>query len=247
MKRRAFIGLMAGATMSAMASSEQDYKTVWLSDDDTPIFFSIQKKIDSIKRHVGFGNFNILSYDNMLKIAARVSKIGRFTPRELDFIEEVFYADPSRHGFYGKRTMPTLTTDIAKRDVKKIPRTGHYLFREHSNELYDRIVVDVGDSLILTSGVRGIPKQMDLYFNKIKRTKGNITLASYSLAPPAYSYHSIGDFDVGKKGWGHKNFTASFARTQEFWRLRELSYISMRYTINNKDGVRFEPWHIEII
>jgi len=248
MRRRTFLGLMAGATVSAMANTQkQEIDTVWLRDDQVSAFVHVQKKLELVKRYVGFGNFNILSFDNMLKVAARYSKIGAFTKSELAFIEEIFYTKPSEHGFYGKRTVPTLTTNINKKEVMKIPRTGHYLFRGHSDESYNRVLSDVGKSLILTSGVRGVPKQMNLYFNKIKATKGNITLASRSLAPPAYSYHSIGDFDVGKKGWGYKNFTVSFARTQEFWRLQKLPYISMRYTINNKDGVRFEPWHVKII
>lgn len=248
MHRRAFLGFVTAGTVSAMASTQkQDKDTVWLRDNQVKQFLHVHKKLELIKRYVGFGNFNILSFDDMLKIAKRYSKIGAFTVDELAFIEEIFYANPNEHGFYGKRTVPSLTTKIDKKDVMKINHTGHYLFRGHSDESYDRIISDVGKSLILTSGVRGVPKQMNLYFNKIKATKGNITLASRSLAPPAYSYHSIGDFDVGKIGWGYKNFTVSFARTQEFWRLQKLSYISMRYTINNKDGVRFEPWHVKVI
>jgi len=248
MRRRTFLGLIAAGSVSAMANTQKyESDVVWLRDDQASSFAHVQKKIELVKRYVGYGNFNILSFDDMLKIAARYSKIGKFTLQELALIEEIFYADPSEHGFYGKRTMPTLTTNINKKDVMKIPNTGHYLFKGHSDDSYERIISDVGKSLVLTSGVRGIPKQMNLYFNKIKSTKGNITLASRSLAPPAYSYHSIGDFDVGKKGWGYKNFTVSFARTEEFWRLQRLSYISMRYTINNKYGVRFEPWHIKII
>ena len=84
------------------------------------------------------------------------------------------------------------------------------------------------------------------FFMKSKFAK-RITTASRSLVPPAYSYHSIGDFDVGKRGWGHENFTANFARTQEFWSLQKLPYISMRYTVGNADGVRFEPWHVQIV
>jgi len=248
MRRRTFLGLIAAGSVSAMANTQKyESDVIWLRDDQVSSFVHVQKKIELVKRYVGYGNFNILSFDGMLRVAARYSKIGKFTPQELSLIEEIFYADPSEHGFYGKRTMPTLTTNIAKKDVMKIPRTGHYLPKGHSDNSYERIISDIGKSLVLTSGVRGIPKQMNLYFNKIKRTKGNITLASRSLAPPAYSYHSIGDFDVGKKGWGYKNFTVSFARTEEFWRLQRLSYISMRYTINNKDGVRFEPWHVKII
>ncbi len=250
MQRRAFLGLVAASSLSAMTHVKhikKEDESVWLSDEQISVFFSVSKKIDLVKRYVGHGNFNILCYDDMLKTAARYSKIGRFTKVELDFMEEIFYADPNEHGFYGSRTVPSITTKINKKDVIKIPRTGHYLFKGHSDESYSRVISDVGKSLVLTSGVRGVPKQMDLYFRKIKSTKGNITKASRSLAPPAYSYHSIGDFDVGKKGWGYKNFTVSFARTQEFWRLQKLPYISMRYTINNKDGVRFEPWHVKII
>ncbi len=108
----------------------------------------------------------------MLKTAARYSKIGKFTQEELDFIEELFYSDPKEHGFYGKRTMPSLTSNIDKKEVIKVPRTGHYLFKGHSDESYKRVISDVGKSLVLTSGVRGIPKQMNLYFNKIKEHKG---------------------------------------------------------------------------
>jgi hypothetical protein len=248
MRRRTFLGLITATSVSAMANTHKySDDTVWLRDEQIKPFIHVQKKLELVKRYVGFGNFNILSFDNMLKVAARYSKIGAFTPSELAFIEEIFYAEPSTHGFYGNRTVPTLTTNINKKDVMKIKHTGHYLFRGHSDESYSRVISDVGKSLILTSGVRGVPKQMNLYFNKIKSTKGNLTKASRSLAPPAYSYHSVGDFDVGKIGWGYKNFTVSFARTKEFWRLQKLPYISMRYTINNRDGVRFEPWHVKII
>jgi len=248
MNRRLFLGLAAsGVATSLMASTNSKKSSIWINNQEVDIFLSICKKIDLIKKTVGYGNFNILSFDGMLKTAARYSKIGKFTPVEIAFIEKMFYEDPSKYGFYGQRTVESLTNIISKKNVVKIPHTGHYLFKKHSDNLYERVITDVGKSLILTSGVRNVPKQMNLYFNKIKKTGGNITLASSSLAPPGYSYHSIGDFDVGKKGWGYKNFTASFVTTKEFWRLRSLSYVSIRYTLNNKDGVRFEPWHVKTI
>jgi len=247
MNRRLFLGLMTSSAISAVANTKMDDNSLWISDKEAPVFLSVAKKIELVKRTVGHGNFNILSYDDMIKTAKHYSRIGKFTPIELAFMEEIFYQNPDIHGFYGKRTVPKITTVINKKDVSKIRHTGHYLFRGHSKKSYKRVIGDVGKSLILTSGVRGVPKQMNLYFNKIKRTGGNITLASRSLAPPAYSYHSIGDFDVGKIGWGYKNFTVSFITTKEFWRLRQLTYISMRYTINNKEGVRFEPWHVKVI
>ena len=88
---------------------------------------------------------------------------------------------------------------------------------------------------------------MTLYMKKIYSLKGNITEASYSLAPPAYTYHSISDFDVGKKGFGYGNFTEKFTTTKEYKNLKKLDYIAMRYTIHNKEGVRYEPWHIKVI
>jgi len=90
-------------------------------------------------------------------------------------------------------------------------------------------------------------KQLNLYSNKLIKLNGNITQASRDIAPPSYSFHSIGDFDVGKMGLGAKNFTSAFAKTQEFSKMKKLDYIEMRYTHNNSDGVRFEPWHVKII
>ncbi len=251
MQRRVFLGFIATATVGisntfANSNFQQD-NSIWLRDDQKNIFLNVCYKLEKIKKYVGYANFNLISFDDALKVAKRVSKIGAFSKEELDFIEEIFYQDPSFHGFYGKRICNSLTNKISRKDVSKIPHSGHYLFKGHSKESYERVIKDVGNSLILTSGVRNIVKQMNLYFNKIKQCNGNISLASHSLAPPAYSYHTVGDFDVGKKGWGYKNFTVSFVRTKEFWRLKKLPYISMRYTINNKDGVRFEPWHVKII
>ena len=81
----------------------------------------------------------------------------------------------------------------------------------------------------------------------IDKSNLNISKASFSIAPPAYSYHSISDFDVGKVGWGWKNFTASFAQTTEFSKIRHLNYVGIRYRLYNQYGVRFEPWHIKVI
>lgn len=248
MQRRAFLGFMASGTLlAADAIKQKEEQHVWIKERQIGTFLSTCEKIEKVKRIVGYGNFNILSFDHLLIYAARYSQVGAFSKKEKDLMEEMFYEDPRKYGFYGKRTAPSITTTIAEKEVVKIPHTGHYLFKGHSQKYFDRVINDVGSSLVLTSGVRSVVKQMNLYFNKIKSTRGNISLASRSLAPPAFSYHSIGDFDVGKKGWGHKNFTASFARTEEFWKLRRLPYISIRYTLGNKDGVRFEPWHVEII
>ncbi|MEE8127030.1 MAG: hypothetical protein V3T45_00650 [Nitrospinaceae bacterium] len=74
---------------------------------------------------------------------------------------------------------------------------------------------------------------------------GDLSLASYSLAPSSHSYHAVGDFDVDKKNFGEKYFTGEFALTYDFKRLLNLGYLNIRYPQNNPYGVRYEPWHIK--
>jgi zinc D-Ala-D-Ala carboxypeptidase len=220
---------------------------IYLSREEWNLLVSVNNRLKRVKRHVGFANFNILSYRDMLFYARNYSKIGAFTKKEILFIEKLFYEDPKQYGFFGKQTCKNINNKVSRKDVKKIPHTGHYLFKEKALSDYNNLKKDVGNTLILTSGVRNVVKQLSLYINKIYRCHGNMTKASISIAPPAYSYHTISDFDVGRKGWGYKNFTADFASTNEFSKMTKLSYIGMRYHKNNKDGVRFEPWHVEVI
>lgn len=247
MVRREFLGLMGAGLVGSLYADELKHPDIWLKENQKEVFLSVLKKLDLIERTVGYAHFNLISFDEARKVAKHYPQIGAFTQDEEAYVEEVFYTDPVVYGFYGKKTVDTLTHSINEKDVMKIQGTGHYLYKGHSQEAYEHIVKDVGKTIILTSGIRGVVKQLSLHLEKIRDEKGNITVASRSLVPPAYSYHTVGDFDVGKKGWGAQNFTASFARTEEFWSLQKLSYISMRYTVGNGDGVRFEPWHVKIV
>lgn len=220
---------------------------VFIEDKSLDIFEKVRKKLNFVQNYVGYGNFNIIDFDYMLKVAKYSSKIDSFSKEELDFLESIFYFNPTVHGFYGKKISENITDKINEKDVRKIPYTGHYLFKGEPEKIYHQVVSDIGDSLTLTSGVRSIVKQTKLYLDKVHSVKGNLTEASKSLAPPAYTYHSIADFDVGKKGFGKANFSSRFALTDEFLQMRKLKYIQMRYTVNNKDGVRYEPWHVKII
>lgn len=222
-------------------------KDIFLPEEDFIDFQSIRDKLTYIQSYIGHGNFNIVSFDQMLKVAKYAKNIEAFTKSEIEFLEKFFYYEPSLHGFFGKRISKNITETINKKEVVKIPRTGHYLFKGKPEETYYRMTKDIGPSLVLTSGIRSIVKQTKLFLDKLDSVDGNLTKASRSLAPPAYTYHTIADFDVGKKGFGHGNFTARFALTKEFLKMRNLKYIDMRYTINNKDGVRYEPWHVKII
>jgi hypothetical protein len=220
---------------------------IYVAHHEWSVFMNLRNRLHRIKAFVGYGNFNIIAFDEALSYAKNYPVIGEFTFVELSLIEKLFYEDPVKYGFYGERICTNLTDVIRQKDVEKVPDTGHYLFKGKPLNDYLRLKHDIGEEIVLTSGVRGVLKQLSLYMDKIYSCKGNISLASHSLAPPAYSYHSRCDFDVGKRGWGYRNFTVHFARTSEFRRLRELDYIDMRYTINNKEGVRYEPWHVKVI
>ncbi|MEA1914244.1 MAG: M15 family metallopeptidase [Campylobacterota bacterium] len=220
---------------------------LFLPQEQKEVLYSTVDRIMRVKKTIGYGHFNIVSFDDMIAYSKRYSRIGRFTKEELTFMEQIFYANPSDHGFFGKQITQNMTDRIKKKEVKKIPYTGHYLFKDTSVGSYNHMCKDIGNTLVLTSGVRSVVKQFSLYLDKIKRSDLNLNVASRSLAPPAYTYHSIGDFDVGKKGFGHYNFTSRFALTKEFSQMRKLKYIDVRYTMNNIDGVRYEPWHVKII
>ena len=210
-------------------------------------FQSVREKLKLVQNYFGHGNFNIIGFDDMLKVAKRSNNIGSFNKYELDFLESIFYYNPSEHGFFGDKISQNITDTINKREIMKIPLTGHYLFKGKSVVTYNEMLKDVGNTLTLTSGVRSIVKQTKLFLDKLDKENGNISIASRSIAPPAFTYHSTGDFDVGKKGFGYFNFTPRFALTSEFNEIKKLKYIDVRYTINNKDGVRYEPWHIKTI
>jgi len=208
---------------------------------------SVVARLKRLQRFVGHANFSLLNFDSALYFARNYSKIGSFSKAEIDFLEEIFYTDAEGYGFFGEKVMTKLSSAISKRDTIKVPYTGNYLFRGDSLRLYEKIRRDVGKSIVLTSGVRSVVKQMYLFLNKSIDSNGNLSMASRSLAPPGHSFHGAGDFDVGKVGFGYKNFTEDFAKTREFNKLEELGYIRIRYHENNPFGVRFEPWHIKVV
>lgn len=220
---------------------------VILTEDDYKLLVASLERVNRVQDYVGFGNFNILSFDDALAYAKHSPRIGAFTSAELDFLEMMFSYDSSKLGFFGEKVIDRQTNTIAKSEVVKMPGTGHYVFRGHAEEFYNQIRSEVGESLILTSGVRNIVKQYQLFMAKTVQASGNLSRASRSLAPPGHSYHAIGDFDVGQVGGGLKNFTEAFAKTDEFKRLQDLGYVKIRYTANNDLGVRYEPWHIRVV
>ena len=223
------------------------HEDVYLTPNQNALLGSVFRRMDRVQNVVGHGNFNVLGFDDALKLGNRYSSVGEFPNAEKEFVEELFAKNPRGYGFYGDKVIMNLTFKIAEKEMKKIPRTGHFLYRGEAEALYTQVKKDLGDKVFLTSGIRSVVKQTHLFLAKTIQSKGNLSRASRSLAPPGHSYHGIGDFDVGKVGFGAKNFTEDFASTDEFKKLVDLGYVDMRYPKNNLLGVRYEPWHIKVV
>ena len=219
---------------------------VFLSEPEYPLLLNAYKRLDRVQNLVGHGNFNVISFDDMRKFGSRYSSVGQFTQYELDFLEQVFSDEVSRYGFFGEKVITKLTTVFPTKDRIKVSSTGHFLFRGEAENLYERVKKDLDENVCLTSGIRSIVKQTHLFLAKTIHSKGNLSKASRSIAPPGHSFHGISDFDVGKVGFGAKNFTADFAQTDEFKKLVDLGYVNMRYPQGNLLDVRYEPWHIKV-
>jgi hypothetical protein len=220
---------------------------VFLTSEQMCVLESVLTKMTRLQKHLGHGNFSLLGYDNMLRYARQFPHIGAFTALQQDFLDEIFHHDANQYGFMGKKVMPQLTTRISIADTLKVPGTGQYLYRGESEAMYQRLGKDIGPTMVLTSGIRGMAKQLNLFLTKTHHTGGNLSRASRSLAPPGHSYHGVGDFDIGQINLGSDNFTARFSNSKAYKRLQQLDYINIRYTSNNLAGVRFEPWHIKVV
>ena len=219
----------------------------WVELHDVKNFYSLAKKLNRLRSFVGYGNFNLVSFDDFLKLSTKSSKLEPITAGELRLFEKLFFANAKEYGFYGEKVITNQTYAFKRSQCSKIPRTGHFLLKGRAEELYSDLRKKIGDDLVLTSGVRGVVKQMSLFMNKAIATNGNLSRASRSLAPPGHSFHGAGDFDVGKVGLGYANFTEKFADTDIYKRLTDLGYVNIRYTDDNKFGVRYEPWHIKVV
>jgi len=207
---------------------------------------STVNRLDRIQSLIGHGNFYLAGFDEIINVSKNYSQIGPFTQDELSFLEEIFYRDASEYGFWGDKPYSNITDTINKSKVVKVRGTGNYLYNTDSLDTFKKIKKELGREVILTSGLRGVAKQFFLFLNKAYHNNANLSLASRSLAPPGYSFHSAGDFDVGQIDMGGRNFTEDFTRTEVYKKLVDRGYAKLRYKKNNLLGVRFEPWHIKL-
>ncbi|MDP1784170.1 MAG: M15 family metallopeptidase [Sulfuricurvum sp.] len=244
MDRRTFMALSALTASSALWGRMEEIDSSVTSGNVDRTVVSLLEKLDIVQNHVGYVQFNILSFDELLKTASHCKK--PLTKEEIAFVESIFYGDPRKYGFFGERTVPELTVVTPQKDVVYVDKTGHFLMKGAATEKYAQIKRLIGNDLVLTSGVRAPVKQLYLFVKKMANSGGNFRLASNSIAPPGFTFHSVGDFDIGKRGLGQFNFTEKFQETDVFKKLYDGGYITIRYTANNLFGVRYEPWHIKV-
>lgn len=219
---------------------------IWIEDHRWDLLVRTAARLERAQRYVGHGHFNSLGFSELIDYGRNFNDVGVFENDEVELLEEIFQADARRYGFLGEKTITSLEGSLKDKDLKRIAGTGHWLLQGPSLERYEQIRRDLGDTVLLTSGVRGLAKQYHLFLTKAVETRGNLSQAARSLAPPGYSFHAVGDFDIGKLGLGSDNFTDRFAETDEFKRLIDLGYVNIRYFEANPFGVRHEPWHIKI-
>lgn len=220
---------------------------VLLEPNRMPSLTSLHKKLKYLQSYVGYANFSILSFSELLYYAKNSNKIAAFTHKELELVDDLFNVNAREFGFFGERVNFKLEERIERKVLTKVPSSGQYVYKGHSFDTYQRLRNDIGEQMILTSGVRSIGKQIYLFVNKAVEVNGNLSRASRSLAPPGHSFHAIGDFDVGMKGLGELNFTKEFANTSVYEQIRMMKYINIRYHETNTLGVRYEPWHIKVV
>lgn len=220
---------------------------ILLEQERMPTLISLHKKLKYLQSYVGYANFSILSFTDLLRYSMNSNKIKGFTQKELELVDDLFHFNAKEYGFLGERVNYKLSERIEPKTLSKVPASGQYVYKGHSLDTYKRLRKDVGQELILTSGVRSIPKQIYLFVNKAVAVNGNLSKASRSLAPPGHSYHAIGDFDVGMRGLGALNFSKEFADTSVYKQIRTIEYINIRYHETNTLGVRYEPWHIKVV
>ncbi len=244
MERRTFLTLSALTASTTLFGISEELDVTAKKKGGNVLVTSLLKKLTIVQNQVGYVQFNILSFDDLLKTASRCKQ--PLQPAEIDFIESIFYGDPRKYGFFGERTVPELTLVTPKKDVIYMDKTGHFLMKGAATEKYAQIKRLIGDDLVLTSGVRAPVKQLYLFLKKMEYVGGDLRLTSNSIAPPGFTFHSVGDFDIGKSGLGQFNFTEKFQETDVFKKLYDGGYICIRYTSNNPYGVRFEPWHIKV-
>ncbi|HID98410.1 MAG TPA: hypothetical protein EYP57_09545, partial [Thermodesulfobacteriaceae bacterium] len=187
---------------------------VWATPSQTLMIYSCLDKLNRVQRLTGFGKFNYICMKKTLLLAWQRRKTGRFkgsepettipfTTKEKDFMRSFFGLDAANYGFYGKRVVCDMEYSIRPDELQYMG--GHYIrkgpamdrFRKIKDQverhpaLVNLISDPVKNSLdmVITSGIRNIPKQMRLFFNKAVKLQG---------IPPQKYFYTI-DYEKAEK------------------------------------------------
>ena len=76
---------------------------VWVELEDVKTFYSLAKKLNRLRSFVGYGNFNLISFDEFLKLSAKSSRLKPVTAKELELFEKLFFANAKNTAFTVKR------------------------------------------------------------------------------------------------------------------------------------------------
>ena len=86
--------ITASSNASLLVSKKINTKNdLFIAKKDYEVFQSVRNKLKLIQRYVGYGNFNILSFDSMLSIGKRAANIKDFTKEELDELHKLSMQD----------------------------------------------------------------------------------------------------------------------------------------------------------
>jgi len=88
-----------------------------LTPQEFELLRSVVRRLERVRAYIGHGNFCILGFDDTLKVAKRHSRVGAFTPIELEFMEEIYFRDAKEYGFFGEKQVPYLTTSVPNKEV----------------------------------------------------------------------------------------------------------------------------------
>jgi len=203
----------------------------------------VVERLRDVEAFVGHGRFTTLNFEAVFKHSAGLAS-RRLTVADIRFLRDIFNRSSESLGFNGPRISNQFLAGHAQEALIFYPKYGEYLLSGDAIEQFERLEAEFGSSVMLTSGYRGHPKQMLLYLEKVVEAQGNLSLASRNRAPAGYSFHFIGDFDVGDVALGEQSFSRRFLKTSIYQSMVRAGWVKWRYPSHNLLGVRFEPWHI---
>ena len=215
-----------------------DSNDLYVRNSEREIFNSSYKKLSTLLYRVGYVKFSALDI-------TQASALVSFSNDEMDYLKQLFTFDASKYGFYGDKPLAHFEVRVPTSNLTQA--NGILCFDGKTLDKFKKVKEAIGDDVYMTSGIRSVVKQTYLFMNKTRQCNYNLSMASRTVAPPGYSYHGVGDFDIGSKRLSlTQNFTDRFADTDVFKQAVKDKFISLRYGLENRLGVRYEPWHVKV-